>query len=132
MTLQSAYFDNWGGAPTVLIWGDAAGMRDLADFLRAVQANPVSSKLSEFCRAVDGKEITVRMVSDRYDSGMRVNRETLDWALRPQEADDFAEMVSVLISSPGGHQYLDCSATDTITVTISTGEHPASLHPHHS
>jgi hypothetical protein len=129
MTLQSAYFDNWGGDSAVLIWGDAAGMRDLTDFLRNIHIISAPSKLSTFCKSVDGKEITVRMVSDRYDSGMRVNREKLDWALRPQEADDFAEKVSVLISSPPGHQYLECSATETITVIVSTGEYPASLHP---
>ena len=36
MTLRSGYFADWGGNPTVLLWGDAAGMRDLKNlYVRA-------------------------------------------------------------------------------------------------
>jgi hypothetical protein len=127
MTLRSAYFSDWGGNPTVLLWGDPAGMRDLRDFLRTVQNGPGPFTLGHFCQAVDGKSITVRLISGRRGTGMYLNRQSLEWTLQPESADAFAEKVDVLVSSVG-HQYLD-GASDSITVTVSTGEYPASLCP---
>jgi len=128
MTLRSGYFADWGGNPTVLLWGDAAGMRDLRDFLRRIQSVPRPSSLDAFCEAVDAKKIVVSMIADRRSTGMRLSGQGLEWTLRSESADDFAEMVDALVSSNGGHQYLDGSS-DAITVTVSTGEYPASLHP---
>lgn len=74
--------------------------------------------------------ITVRMRANRRDGGIRLNHEGLEWTLRPQSADDFAEMVGVLASSGNpGHQYLNCGVTDEITVMVSYGEYPEDLRP---
>src|SRR5437762_1490923 len=128
MTLRSAYFADWGNGPTVLLWGDATGMRALRDFLRRVGPAPSAPTLDGFCEAVDGRTITVRAVSDQRDTGMRFVRGGLEWRLRPDLAEDFAEKVDVLASSVAGHQYLDAYGTD-IAVQVSTGEYPESLHP---
>jgi hypothetical protein len=127
MTLRSAYFANWKGSSTVLFWGDAVGMCDLRDFLRALPASNALT-LDRFCRAVDGKTITVRAVADQRDTGVRLARDSLEWKLRPDLAADFAELVDVLASSMAGHQYLDAHSGDII-VEVSTGEYPESLHP---
>lgn len=60
----------------------------------------------------------------------KLNHECLEWTLRPQSADDFAELVDVL-AAPGksGHQYLTCGVTDEITVMVSHGEYPENLRP---
>jgi hypothetical protein len=126
MTLRSAYFADWKGGPTVLLWGDAIGMRELGAFLRSELP---SSALGEFCEAVDGRKIAVKRVSDERDIGMRSTSDGLEWKLRPDWARDFAEKVEVLASAASGHQYLDCCVTDNITVEVSTGEYPESLHP---
>jgi hypothetical protein len=123
VTLRSAYFADWKGNPTVVLWGDTIGMRELADFLRSER------KFATFCEAVDGRKITAKRVSDNRDSGMRFAGGGLEWQLRPVEAQDFADKVDVLASSVSGHQYLDCNATDDITVEVSIGEYPESLHP---
>jgi hypothetical protein len=126
VTLRSSYFADWGGKPSVLLWGDSAGMKALRDFLRSIRSVPGSATMSEFCEATDGKPITVTMIAGRRGTGMRLSREGLQWTLRQEAADDFAEMVEVLVSSAHGHQYLDDLADpDAITVIVSKDEYPA-------
>ena len=83
MALRSTYSATLNGGPKVLLWGDAAGMRALSDFLRKMLIVPSAMTLGEFCEAVDGKTITVRMRANRRDTGMRLNHEGLEWTLRP-------------------------------------------------
>lgn len=130
MALRSAYFARFDGGPKVLLWGDSSGMHALGDFLRGTLAVPRITALGEFCEAVDGKTIAVRMRASRRDTGMRLNGEGLEWTLRPQSADDFAVLVDALASSAkSGHQYLACGVTDEITVMVSHGEYPEDLRP---
>jgi hypothetical protein len=128
MTLRSAYFADWKGSPTVLLWGDAIGMRDLRDFLRNEWSSSTALALARFCEAVDARKITVKTVSDEYDTGMHFARDGLEWKLRSDLAESFAEKIDVLASSKSGHQYLD-SYGDDITVEVSIGEYPDGLHP---
>ena len=128
MTLRSAYFADWKGSPTVLLWGDATGMRELRDFLRGAWAAPNALALEAICDAVDGREITIRAVSDPGNTGMGFVRNGLEWRLRSDLAEDFAEKIDVLASSVSGHQYLDAYGSD-ITVEVSIGEYPETLHP---
>jgi hypothetical protein len=100
MALRSAYSKTFNGGPTVLLWGDTAGMRALSDFLRKTLTTSSAMTLSEFCEHVDGKTISVRMRANLRDTVMRLNHEGLEWSLRPQSADDFAELVDV-VGAPG-------------------------------
>ena len=130
MALRSAYFADWKGSPTVLLWGDATGMRELRDFLRGAWAAPNAPTFDRFYEAVDGRTISVRAVSDQRDTGMRLARDGLEWRLRPDLAEDFAEKVDVLAASVAGHQYLDHYPGDgDITVQVSIGEYPETLRP---
>lgn len=130
MALRSAYSPTLNGGPTVLLWGDAAGLNALSDFLRKMLIASGAMTLSDFCEPADGRTITVRMRANRRDTGMRLNHEDLEWTLRPQVADDFAELVGALAASgKSAHQYLTCGVTDEITVMISHGEYPESLRP---
>ena len=130
MALQSAYSATFNGGPTVLLWGDTAGMRALSDLLRKMLVVPSAMTLSEFCEAVDGKTVTVRMRANRRNTGMRLHHDGLEWTLRPQSADDFAALIDALAASGrSGHQYLTCGVTDEITVMVSHGEYPENLRP---
>ena len=130
MVLRSAYSETFNGGPTVLLWGDAAGMRALSDFLRKMLVVPGAMRLGEFCEAIDGKAVSVRMRTNRRETGMRLNFQGLEWTLRPQSAEDFAELVGVLASSgKSGHQYLTCGVTDESMVMVSHGEYPDDLRP---
>jgi hypothetical protein len=127
MSLRSAYFDDWKWDKTVLLWGDAVGMNELRDFLRGVGRNSNADSLDGFCKAVDGRTITVKVVKDRSATGMRLVSDRLEWRLQPELAVEFAEKVDVL-SSQVGHQYLD-SYNHEIAVEVSAGEYSADLHP---
>jgi hypothetical protein len=130
MALRSAYSASFNGGPTVLLWGDAAGMRALSELLRKMLVVPSDMSLSEFCNAVDGRMVTVRMRANRRDTGMRLHHEDLEWTLRPQSADDFAAIIEDLAASgKPGHQYLTCGVTDEITVMVSHGEYAEDLQP---
>ena len=84
--------------------------------------------LGEFCEAVDGNTISMRMRANRRDTGMRLNHQGLEWTLRPQSADDCAELVDALAASgKSGHQHFTCGVTDEITVMESHGEYPEDL-----
>src|SRR5262245_62327295 len=96
MGLRSAYSPTLTGGPTVLLWGDAAGLNALSDFLRKTLIASGTMTLSDFCESVDGRTITVRMRANRRDTGMRLNHEDLEWTLRLQAADDFAELVGTI------------------------------------
>src|SRR5262245_46306846 len=128
MALRSAYSATFNGGPTVLLWGDTAGLHALSDLLRKMLVVPNAMTLAEFCEAVDGKTVTVRMRANRPDTGMRLNHEGLEWTLRPQSADEFAELIDAL-ATPGksGHQYFTCGGPDEITVMVSHGEYPENL-----
>jgi hypothetical protein len=105
-------------------------MRALSDLLRKMLVVPSAMTLSEFCEAVDGKTVTVRMRANRRDTGMRLRHEGLEWTLRPQSADDFAALIDALAASgKSGHQYLTCGVTDEITVMVSHCEYPENLRP---
>jgi hypothetical protein len=131
MTLRSAYFADWKGGPTVLLWGDATGMRELRDFLRGDWTVSDAVTLARFCEAVDARKITVRAVSDQRHTGVHFAPDCIEWRLRSDLAEDFAEKIDVLASSISGHQYLDSYGSD-ITVEVSIGEYPESLHPDRS
>ena len=128
MTLRSAYFADWKDSPTVVLWGDATGTGALRDFLRSAWRVPNALALESFCRPIDGRKIIVRTVTDPRDTGMRFGRDCLEWSLQPDLADDFAEKIDALASSVSGHQYLDAHSR-AITVEVSIGEYPESLHP---
>jgi hypothetical protein len=127
MTLRSAQFD-FADRRTVLVWGDADGMRELRDFLREVRTATAPRALNSFCIAIDGKGITVVPMSDRRENGMYVRKDHLEWKLDRTAADDFAEMVDELTEVSDGHQYLD-SRGDEVQVMVSTGEYPADMRP---
>jgi hypothetical protein len=124
--LRSAYFEDWkDGRPSVLLWGDAAGMAELRDFLRSFANVPT---LGGFCRAIDRRIINITVAATQDDAGMCLAGECLEWRLLPALADCYAEKVAALVPSTSGHQYLETDGSD-ITVEVSIGEYPEDLHP---
>lgn len=128
MALQSAYFDNFKGGPSVLIWGDAAGLRNLIDVLRMSATG--SAPLSQFCQAVDGREIVLERIPE--SSSMRSTDRGFEWGVSPKDATRFGNLIDALASSGrAGHQYLEpefCNA-DALAVIVSMGEYPDDLRP---
>ncbi len=106
MMLQSGYFDNFKGGPTLLIWGDAAGLRMLAEVLRTPPAERLA--LDRWCKAVDGKPVFI--LKDRRSSMVPFGDAHFVWRIRPEDATDYADKIEATISTGRpGHQYLEAA-----------------------
>lgn len=125
IALRSAYFVDWKGGPTFLIWGNSEGMINLRDWLRLA---PNAGALAQFCHSADGKEISIKVVVHERDAGMRIGQVGLEWSLSPALAADFADKIEALVASASGHQYLDARGNN-VTVEVSIGEYPEDLSP---
>jgi hypothetical protein len=125
--LRSAYFNDFSSGPTVLLWGDATGMRKLCDFLRRMRTPAAALSLSDLCNSVDGRDVTVKIGAN--SAGVRVDQRTVEWTIHPAMIEDFVAKIEVLGSSGRGHQYLERGVPNEIPVTVSIGEYPDSLHP---
>src|SRR5256885_9378417 len=97
MNLRSAYFSDWKGSPTVLFWGNSKGLLDLRDLLRDPTSQ--SKALGDICEAVDGRKVSVRVVADRRDTGVHLRSDGMEWRLRLEDAEDFADKLDGLASS---------------------------------
>jgi hypothetical protein len=84
-------------------------MRELRDLLQQVRTDSSQLSLDGFCESVDDQKITAQLVADGHDTGMRFVHDCLEWRLRPDLAEEFAEKVDVLASVAAGHQYLEAS-----------------------
>jgi hypothetical protein len=124
MPLRSAYFDDFKGDPTLLLWGDVAGMRELHIFLTMLTTGG-SGSLSTI--AVDRRQIAVKVA--KGDAGIRIEEDSIQWNIDPAMIESFAEKVQVLALRMNGHQYLEHGGPDEIPVTVSVGECPDNLHP---
>ncbi len=129
MILRSAYFSDFNGGPTVLLWGDALAMRQLSDLLTKASKVGGTHSLTQISQPIDGNEI--KLVVKDARSGLKPTASGFEWGLDAPVLMDFAEMVDVLALSnqPGGHQYLECNLPDEIVVVASRGEYPADLRP---
>src|SRR3954469_5170099 len=112
MTLRSAFFADWRSGSTVLLWGDATGMRELRDFLSSPLTALKEPAFETFCTSADGNRITIRYVSDEQDAGMRLVRGRIAWSLHQALAKDFGDKVDVLTTAVTGHQYLDARGNE--------------------
>lgn len=128
MSILSGYFSDWGGVPTVLFWGDAQGMRELASLLRSSVIGEAPIALGSFVHSTDGWPILIRTV--RKSEGMVTVGNHFEWRLDADTASDFEEMVSDLANAQHPcHQYLETIGGRGIVVVASLDEYPLSLKP---
>jgi hypothetical protein len=133
MILRSGYFPNLKGGPTVLFWGDANAMQQLASILRASAIGKGTLALNTVIKAVDDRPIMLKTVAKA--EGMQVVEDThghrsLEWLLDPETMVWFAELLESLAQSDGpGHQFLDTLPNGQITVMAASNEYPAELQP---
>ena len=116
--LSAGIFDDFKGATTLLLWGDAEGMASLRSSIDAVRAG----KSAKF--AIDGPAggLTIMqgegstLANDSGVLGWRCSRETMDLA---------ADLTETLVNQ-AGHQFLDVSGLAE-QVIIARDEYPADL-----
>jgi hypothetical protein len=131
MTLRSAYFEKFdvGGAPNLLIWGNAAEIAELGALLRyAASANDAHLTPTPISKPVDGQPIVIR--KSVASKGIVAVEGGFDWILDAETLDWFADLVAELaVSDHPGHQYLETSQPHQIAVRVSLDEYPDDFRP---
>ncbi len=117
--LRAGVFDDFKGAVTLLLWGDAEGMASLRRSLDAIRADKsieiaVESPMGGLT-IMQGEGST--LFDDRNAVRWRCSRETLDLA---------ADLTETLVNQ-AGHHFLDVSGL-AAQVIIARDEYPSDLH----
>lgn len=122
MPLRTAHLDGFKGDPTLLIWGDAAGMLALSGLLReAADGGSEPIELTTIAEPTDGNVIRIRKSLQSH--GLIRDSKGFEWVLDADNLTRFADLVGVLEISKG-HQYLEVSPSEAVTVMVSRGEYP--------
>jgi hypothetical protein len=116
--LKAAVFDDFKGATTLLLWGDAEGMVSLRSSFDALRLG----KSTGF--EVDGPAGSVT-IKQGESSTLTSDRGALYWRCSLETIDLAADLTGPLVSQ-AGHQYLDVSGMAE-QVIIARDEYPADL-----
>jgi len=124
-SVHLGYFKNFKARDTLLVEGDAEGLRNLAAVLRSLQCGSpeiVAVDALPFVQSHHGVRLTAkRSQSDRV---ARMAPSSVDFTWERTEAGWRAatDKVEELLDRDAGHQYLD-RAGDQVVVEISKGEY---------
>ena len=126
--LSMGYFADFH-VPTLLIWGDAAGLQAFADFLgdlpdRAPQRSDVA--LPDWIARKGEAEIVLHVPSETTLLAVETkdDKPVLTWRIAAPDAARFSELVAVVARGPGaGHHYLDGDTPCDVDVKASRGEY---------
>jgi len=133
MILRSGYFSDFKDGPTMLFWGDADAMRQLASVLRASAIGAGTLALDSVVEAADGRSIVLKTVPKAEGMqviGDRLGQRHLEWLLDAETMNWFAELLEHLADSGGpGHQYLESQVFEELTVMAACDEYAADLRP---
>jgi hypothetical protein len=119
------YFENFKSTDTVLVEGDAEGLRHLVEVLRSLEggsAAVVEIDALPFVKNNHGVRLSARR--SHRDLVARVGPSSTEFTWERTETGwrDAADLVEGLLGHDAGHQYLDV-ADDQIVVEISKGEY---------
>jgi hypothetical protein len=127
--LRHAYFSNFKQGPKLLVWGNAADIREFADFLATTvhKSDGFTSSIPGI--AVDDSEVLL-VRSGHCDGLQRAANNAFSWCVDRESLSEFIDMVDALAAADGPcHQYLECSVAGEVTVMVSRDEYPDQLHP---
>jgi hypothetical protein len=121
-------FKNFKGSDTLLIWGDAVGLTQLALVLRQLAVGKISSiPIHEvsWAKSARGTQLLLRVSADRghMTVGGSNDEMLIDWACSRGMFDQFSDQVSSLLGAPSGHQYLEGQPDQPLQVMVSKGEY---------
>jgi hypothetical protein len=123
--IHLGYFEQFKSSDTLLMEGDAEGLRVLADLLRSLEigsADHVQIDALSFVEAHHGVRLTVKRA--RRDRVSRVSASSKDFTWECTDAGwrDAADKVDVLVGCGEGHQYFD-AAEGQVVVEVAKGEY---------
>lgn len=120
--LRAAFFPNFKGSNTLLIWGDNSDMVRLSDGLLEIcwGERPVF-------QIVGGRGLSALQV--RAGRGDRMSRisgseDTLEWVCSPEVLKDCLGLIEPLLTSAMGHRYVDTQGGLADRAMIAVNEYP--------
>ena len=123
--IRLGYFENFKGANTILICGDADGLQRLADNLRPledVNAEPVNLHLLPFVQVHGKVELTAHPV-DRELGVRRIGPSCFEWHHSHEGWLESVVKIEAVVRDSGGHCYLGESPAGDAVVMVSQGEY---------
>jgi hypothetical protein len=122
--IHLGYFEQFKESHTLLMEGDAEGLRHLAERLRTLAigfADHVQIDALSFVETHHGVRLTAKRA--RRDCVSRVSASSKDFTWEHTDAGwrEAADKVDVLVGCAEGHQYLD--AEGQVVVEVSKGEY---------
>src|SRR5687767_3852647 len=122
MPIHIGFFRDFGSSDTLLIEGDLAGLRQLADVFRQLVAGGGSTAIHELAFVAAHHGIRVfASIADR-DFGASINGLDVSWKRSRTGWQETAEKVNALATTTAAHQYLGIDE-DEVTVMASCGEY---------
>ena len=123
--LRVGYFADFYD-PTLLLWGDEAGLNALASFLVGlVEGGSVALTEQPWVRPRGALRVTIALSAEPL--GLAQERETppaFRWTLSEDHARDFAEKVrGVAAAGHPCHHYLDTDQNEAAVAVVSRGEY---------
>ncbi len=135
--LRFGVFDDFKGARTLLLWGDASGLaalqsvlRELADGARGTTALHETG----WAEGVGGIHLFLDLARSKWERRDELTEAadgaTVKWSGTRDEFETYVDLIAPLISSsnPNGHQYLDSNRNSDLQIMVSRGEYPDDLH----
>jgi len=120
------YFDDFKSSDTLLVDGDAEGLRQLAEILRSLEsgsAEIVQIDTLPFVQSHNGVRLSARRSRRDVVTRMAPSSTTeFTWERTTAGWHDAAAKVEALLGLDEGHQYLE-SAGDQVVVEVSKGEY---------
>jgi hypothetical protein len=128
--LRVGLFNDFKGADTILVWGDAEGFQELHSTVLALldgqeQTATVGSGRTTLTIDVEdsGGFGLSRLISDPIDAN------SLRWTCSQSLLDNTAGLLAGLATATNGHQYVDVSGPVATQLMFSAGEYPDEMSP---
>ena len=120
--LHASFFHDFKGAETLLLWGDNSDMAHLSAGLVAVRKGQHPIFAIEGGPGITALEI--RPARGDWLSRLSGTYEALKWVCSPDVLDDCINLIEPLLTSSGGHQYVDTEGDLAEQVMIAVNEYP--------
>lgn len=125
--LRAAFFRDFKGSDTLLIWGEHSDISFLHNEFYRMQQETSSGFLIE-----GGPRLTslqVRLKSGRGVSMAVGTHEALVWSCSLDVITEYIDLVAALLTSTAAHQYVDARGGLADQIMISVNEYPDDFRP---
>ena len=120
--LHAAFFPDFKGRNTLLIWGDNSDMARLSDGLLELRRG--ERPVFEIVGGRGLSALQVRAGRGNWMSRISVSEDTLEWVCSLDVLDDCLRLIEPLLRSAVGHRYVDAQGGLADQAMIAVNEYP--------